>query len=249
MDISDLTVIVPTRNERQNIPAFLASLPIKVELIVVDASDDDTPDLIMQLRPTLTQVIRHPARITEARQIGARASHTEWLLFTDADIVFDADYFAYLAHYTTYDALYGPKLSKDYYRWYYTWFSGSQAFADRLGIPAASGSNLLVRRDVFWAIGGFDLQLSCNEDSELAWRIKRQGYRIVFSPELAVFARDHRRLERGLIRKTLHSLVRCGLLFSGLMPRRWRGRDWGYWKHLPQNVVTHDNTPWENTVS
>ncbi|MGH8581125.1 MAG: glycosyltransferase, partial [Gammaproteobacteria bacterium] len=39
MNLSELTVIVPTRNEEKNIPRFLASVPEAVELIVVDASD------------------------------------------------------------------------------------------------------------------------------------------------------------------------------------------------------------------
>lgn len=35
----------------------------------------------------------------------------------------------------------------------------------RLAIPVASGSNLLIRQPVLWTVGGFDLQLTCNEDS------------------------------------------------------------------------------------
>lgn len=242
MELHDLTIIVPTRNELGNVPALLASLPPTVELMVVDASTDETPDLILKLRPERTQVMRYPARISEARQLGARAAQTRWLLFTDADVIFAPDYFERLVAYDG-DALYGPKLSRDQYAWYYRLFSGGQAVCDRLGIPAASGSNLLVRREVFWDSGGFDLDLSCNEDSELAWRIKQHGHRVRFARDLIVYARDHRRLRLGLTRKTLHSVVRCGLLFSGLMPRRWRSRDWGYWKHVPPTPT--DRAAWK----
>jgi hypothetical protein len=33
----------------------------------------------------------------------------------------------------------------------------------------------------------------------------------------------------GVIAKTAHTLARCALLRTGLMPRRWRSHAWGYW--------------------
>jgi glycosyltransferase involved in cell wall biosynthesis len=229
MELPKLTVIVPTRNEADNIPGFLESLPPEVQLVAVDASQDHTPDLIAMLRPDRTSIIRHPGHVTQARQIGAEAARTSWLLFTDADVIFAPDYFDRLQRLDGYDALYGPKLSQDQFMGYYRWFSQGQSLSDRLGIPAVSGSNMLANRQVFMDVGGFDVRLSCNEDSELGWRIKRQGYRIAFARELVVYARDHRRLRRGVTLKTIHSLSRCLLLYLNLIPDRWRGRDWGYW--------------------
>ncbi|MEZ4516554.1 MAG: glycosyltransferase [Chloroflexota bacterium] len=161
--------------------------------------------------------------------MAARGARTEWLLFTDADVAFAADYFDLLPGFLTTDALYWCKTIPRRIPDYYQWFLRGQTTFDRLGIPAASGSNLLIRREVFHAIGGFDLSLTCNEDSEIAWRIRRNGYSIRFIPELIVYAHDHRRLEQGQFRKTWHSLFRSALLFSGLLPERWRHNDWGYW--------------------
>jgi hypothetical protein len=48
-------------------------------------------------------------------------------------------------------------------------------------------------------------------------------------PLLTVWARDHRRLRRGVFRKTVHSILRCAFLRSGLLPQRLRRHDWGYW--------------------
>lgn len=233
MELSQLTIIVPTRNEAHNIPGFLDSLPPAVKLIVVDASEDATADLITALRPDQTLVIRHSGKIAEARQVGGEAARTPWLLFTDADIVFAPDYFERLFVYQNYDACYGPKLSRDHFVPYYYWFARGQDWLQWLGIPAVSGSNLLMRRQAFLNLGGFDLRLTCNEDSELGWRIKRGGYRITFAPDLQVYACDHRRLRLGLGRKTLHSLTRCLLLYLNLIPNRWRGHDWGYWTQPP----------------
>lgn len=227
---NDVTVVLPTKNEAHNIVPFLQSLPADIALVVVDASEDDTSALIAAHRPQHVQIIRSTARIAEARQIGAAAAQTEWVLFTDADIVFAADYFVRLLDcQRDCDVVYGAKRSRDDYERYYRWFSQGQWLAHRLGIPAASGSNLLIRHAVLLACGGFDQRLTVNEDSEIAWRIKRQGYRVCFAPDLVVYERDHRRLRRGAVRKTVHTLARSLLLYLNLMPDRWRSDDWGYW--------------------
>ncbi|MCS7087123.1 MAG: glycosyltransferase [Thermoflexales bacterium] len=226
-----VSVIVPTRNEAHNIVRFLSSIPHDVPVIVVDASDDETPALVAQMRPD-AHVIRQPSTVTEARQIGAAHARTRWLLFTDADVSFADDYFDHLARFRPSPSLgliFGPKDTRDAYRAYHRWFEIGQRLFARLGIPAASGSNLIIRRDAFEHVGGFDLTLTCNEDSEIAWRIKRAGYAAHFAPELRVFSHDHRRLRRGVIRKVMHSSLRCTLLYFNVMPRRWRQRDWGYW--------------------
>jgi glycosyltransferase involved in cell wall biosynthesis len=235
MEITDLTVVVPTRNESRNIGPFLASLPPSIPLVVVDASSDATPTLVARQRARNTLLIRHPGSIPVARQLGAEAARTAWLLFTDADVTFAPDYFTRLRRpRPPADALYGPKLSRDRYRRYYRWFSRGQQLSQAFGIPAVSGSNLLVRAGALEACGGFDPQLTVNEDSELGFRLQRHGFRLRFAPELVVYARDHRRLERGVWRKTGHSLLRCALLYTNLLPERWRRKDWGYWSNAQE---------------
>lgn len=224
-----LTVIIPTRNEEPNISRFLASLPDDLPLIVVDASTDRTAELVLELRPEHTQVIKRFCSIPEARQIGAESARTEWLFFSDADVAFPDQFFMRLARHFEADCVYGSKLSQDAYRAYYRTFSYGQQVLHRLGIPSASGSNLALRRRILFDVGGFDPQLICNEDSELVWRIKRAGFRTSFAVDAPVYATDHRRLERGLARKTAHSLLRCALLYADLLPQRWRASDWGYW--------------------
>jgi glycosyltransferase involved in cell wall biosynthesis len=235
MRTSDITVVLPTRNEEKNIRVFLASLPETCHLIVVDASDDRTAEIIAETRPDRTLVLRRKSTIPEARQIGSELAKTEWLLFTDADVVFPPDYFQRLPGYASSDCVYGTKLSRNRFRRYYRWFAYGQQLSHKFGIPAATGSNLLVRRNVVAAVGGFDPELVCNEDSELVWRIKRADYETAFAPDLPVYATDHRRLERGLWRKTLHSVARCLALYFDLIPARWRGLDWGYWSNARES--------------
>lgn len=236
----DVAVIAPTRNERDNVAPFLASLPADVQLIVVDASDDDTAARILALRPQRTHVERFPGNIPVARQRGAQLADRRWLLFTDVDVVFDPGYFDRLRDL---DApvdcagIVGTKRTRDRFRLYYALFTLGQRLCSWAGIPAATGSNMLMRRDALLACGGFDPSLSVNEDSEAMWRCQRAGHRVQFAAELAVFARDHRRLERGVLRKFAHSIARCVVLYLDILPARWKAADWGYWESPPAPVI------------
>ncbi|GIW02250.1 glycosyltransferase family 2 protein [Roseiflexus sp.] len=230
--LDTLSVIIPTRNEAPLIGRFLAALPASMELIVVDASNDETPAIIERARPHNTRVIRSPAGVAEARAIGAAAASGDWLIFSDADVHFAPGYFDRFARYTDSDAVYGPKFATAAYRWYSAIFTGGQRMAHALGFPAASGSNMAVRSDVLKAIGGFRCDLPVNEDSELFLRLAYRGYRIRFAADLAVYSLDDRRLRRGAVRKLFHSTARCALIALGLrvpLPQRLLRHDWGYW--------------------
>jgi len=228
--LSEVTVVVPTRNEAANIAGFLRSLPHEVALIVVDNSIDETREIIGAVRRRRTRVLFYGGTLTEARQLGALSATTPWLLFTDADVAFAEYYFERLSGVTDADVVYGPKLSRGRYRRYYRWFARGQGLLHALGLPSASGSNLLVSASAFMRVGGFDVALPCNEDSELVWRLHDKGFRCAFDPRLIAWATDHRRLDRGIFAKTAHTLARCALLRTGLMPQRWRTADWGYWR-------------------
>ena len=240
----DVTIIAPTRNERDNVAPFLASLPADVSLIVVDASDDDTAARILALRPERTHVERFPGNIPVARQRGALLADTPWLLFTDVDVAFDDRYFDQLQALPVpvgYAGIVGTKRTRDRFRTYYALFTLGQRLCAWVGIPAATGSNMLIRRDALLACGGFDAALSVNEDSEVMWRCQRSGHRVRFAGNLTVFARDHRRLERGVLRKFAHSIVRCVALYLDILPHRWKAANWGYWTPQPdpEGAATH----------
>ncbi len=227
-----LTIIVPTKNEHDNIERFLDAVPADIALVVVDASTDDTPEMIERLRPDAT-VIRASTNIPEARQIGAVIASTEWLLYTDADVVFDSAYFDVLGRLpvdATVGGIVGTKTMVEGFDRYHRWFKRGQIALDLVGIPTATGSNMVVRADALEAVGGFDPNLSVNEDTELMFRIKRSGYRVLLSTDLMVANFDPRRLEMGLARKILHGLVRNSALYFGWFDRQVRAGDWGYWK-------------------
>ena len=233
MRLEDLTVVVPTKNEAANVGPFLASLDARVALVVVDASVDDTRARIAELRPDRTRVLEDPGNIPEARQLGLEAAETEWVLFTDADMSFGADYWSAwerLSLRPRVGAVQGAKLSADgEFRLYYRVFSFGIRLASWITLPAGSGSNMIFRRRALLEAGGFDRALTANEDIYALWSVRRAGWRVPFAGGLKVYERDHRRLRQGRARKTLHGWIRPLMLFTGLGAGRVRKSSWGYW--------------------
>lgn len=240
IDRSDVTVIVPTMNEAGNIERFLNAVPPDLRLIVVDSSTDETPNIVEAVRPSAT-VIRVVATIPVARQLGAELAETTWLLYTDADVVFAPSYFDRLANLPDTEALggvVGVKSTVTGFEAYHRWFVRGQAILSALGIPAASGSNMLLRRSCLHDIGGFDLHLTVNEDTEIMFRLAKTPWGISFEPSLVVTSFDHRRLEQGLIKKVLHGAIRNTALWLGIFDTRIRTSDWGYWSSVREQKAT-----------
>ena len=232
MRLEDLTVVVPTKNEAANIGPFLDSIDDRVGLVVVDASTDETREIVAAQRPAAV-VVEDAGTIPEARQIGLERAQTEWVLFTDADMTFGDDYWAEWERLdldARVGAVQGAKLSADReYRTYYRLFSFGIRALSWLTVPAGTGSNMIFRRRALLAAGGFDPALTANEDIYALWSVRRAGWRVPFAGGLRVYERDHRRLDQGRLRKTLHGWVRPLMLFTGLGGDRVRRSSWGYW--------------------
>ncbi|MFC1431436.1 glycosyltransferase [Streptacidiphilus sp. N1-3] len=94
-----LTVIVPTRNEQDNVTELLgrlgpALLPLGAEILFVDDSDDDTPQAIelaadaspVPLRLLHRQPDERRGGLGSAVLAGAEHAHGEWIMVMDADL-------------------------------------------------------------------------------------------------------------------------------------------------------------------
>lgn len=186
MSLGDLTVVVPTRNEAQTIPSLLRSLPQSLPLIVVDASQDATPEVVAVLRPHNTVVLRHLGGAGQARQVGALAATTRWLLFSDPGVAFAPGYFGRVGRYLADDVVYGPRLGRGGLSdRYYAWLCRLRRLTPVLGVPPATGANLLVRRSALLDVGGFSSWRG-DEDPQFARRMRRRGYQVRFAPDLIV---------------------------------------------------------------
>jgi len=74
---------------------------------------------------------------------------------------------------------------------------GAGSFAVRYGVGKAQdvkelpSCNVLIRKDMFNKVGGFDTKFLTAEDSKLCFEVRKAGMKIIYSPDVVVF--HHRR--------------------------------------------------------
>jgi GT2 family glycosyltransferase len=200
-----ITVIVPARDEAADIAATLHSLLAQdypnLQIIAInDRSTDRTGEIITTL------AAQHPAKFralhvtelpegwlgkTHAMALAARQAPTDYLLFTDADVLFrpdairrslayaaasNADHLVTLP--TTTIKRWDEAALLSFFQIFGIWaarpwrVSDPNAKNDALGIGAFN----LLRRSAYLHIGGFEsLRMEIVEDIGLARRIKRAG--------------------------------------------------------------------------
>ena len=211
-----ITVVVPARNEGPHIRACLESLLAqdyaKLQVIAVDdRSEDETGALMEELAATHPQRLRvlHVAELppewlgkTHAMAMAAEQSASEFLLFTDADVIFAPDAIRLAVAYavaeqadhvvlvpTTIIRRWDEAALLSFFSTFGLWgarpwkIADPQAKRDALGIGAFN----LIRRTAYEQVGGYAaLRMEIVEDLGLGRRIKRAGLRqrVVFGKGL-----------------------------------------------------------------
>ncbi len=189
-DYPAISVVICARNEAQNISERLEKIlkqdyPVFEVVVVNDASDDTTATVLQRYQEKYSHLrviaiqkkksLGKKAALTE----GIKAAQYEWLLLTDADCVPSSDRWIKTMQNsvqpTTQMVLgYGPYESEPTMvnRWvqYETIYVAIQYFSMALwGVPYMGvGRNLMYRRELFEAVGGFEQhQESLSGDDDL----------------------------------------------------------------------------------
>jgi GT2 family glycosyltransferase len=189
---STVSFIIPVRDDARRLRRCLESITRSlypsdlVQVIVVDnGSHDDSPQVA---RRAGALVLSAAGRVAELRNIGARNAVGDLLAFVDADHEIDPGWLRGAVH-----AMSNPEIAAVgapytlppdanwVQRRYHTFrprLSQSQD-VDWLG-----SGNLVVRREAFSTLGGFDASLETCEDVDFCNRLRMAGHRLVANPEL-----------------------------------------------------------------
>ena len=220
-----ITVVMPFAGERAEAQAAISALgSLRTgpgdELVLVDNSGSAAG--LGSAAPI--DVLSAPGERSpaHARNVGAVAARTEWILFVDADCrprpaLLDA-YFAdpvaddvgALAGEVLGDAgasgvvaRYGAARN----------FLSQRAHMEHPFRPRAAAANLLVRRAAFEQVGGFFEGLRAAEDTDFAWRLQQAAWRLELRPDAWV---EHE------YRSSLRQLCRQWRSYAA--GRAWLGR-------------------------
>jgi len=200
--ILKLSIIVPTKNEEQNIVKLLDSISNQTlqpsEIIIADASTDNTAEVA---RSRGCKVVKGngDGYIGKARNNGAKAAKSPLLLFLDADINFKNNDF--LERYVQMFKDRNLDVATCYFQpsrfriVSFLWFSFSNIIriADSvLKRPIKiNEAVILVKKKAWKDVGGFDETVRFNEGTAFFWGIVKQGCRYDALP-LVVQTSDRR---------------------------------------------------------
>jgi glycosyltransferase involved in cell wall biosynthesis len=199
-----VSVIVPARNEARDVEAclrsLLASKGVDLEVIAVDDRSTDETGAVMEAlhEPGVQYAVEHVRELPagwlgkpHAMARGAALATGEWLLFTDADVVFAEDTLARALAYIESEradfllvmptaviksvgeammlpflyvlAIWGPRL----------WRVADPQSRDAVGMGAFS----LMRRATYERVGGWErLRMEVIEDIRMGYLIKQAGF-------------------------------------------------------------------------
>lgn len=212
-----LSVIVPVRNDARRLSDCLASIrqdagaSTSTEVIVAD--NGSTDDSIITAERAGARVLSIPGlRVSAVRNAAAREATGDLLGFVDADHQLEPGWTA-----AAVDVMKDPAVGAAGARYLSppdgTWVqqmygvlrgrTTGTAETDWLG-----SGNMIVRRQAFDLVGGFDTSLEACEDVDLCRRLREAGFRIIADERL-------RSIHHG-DPPTLGALFRA---------ERWRGRD------------------------
>jgi GT2 family glycosyltransferase len=180
--VTGISIVVPTLG-RPSLPVLLSALTspdAAPEILVVDDRADRTRPLDVPVGKVVTGRAAGPAA---ARNIGWRAARHEWVVFLDDDVVPAA---GWLAHLAADLAAAGPEVGGVQGRLRVPlpadrrprdWERATAALADGAWITA----DMAYRRSALARVDGFDERLprAFREDAELAFRVRRAGWRLV----------------------------------------------------------------------
>ena len=213
----DVSIIVPTFNRAeylyQNVVSIVSHSDASYELIVVDDGSTDETTLLLS-RIDGVRVVKHPRRLDfiAACNDGAAASRGRHLLFLNNDTEVPPQWLSTLL--STLEcrpdcAVVGPRLVHERGTLQecgsIVWRDGSAAAYGRgddrhrpeygyaREVDYCSGACLLVRGDVFRALGGFDEAYSpaYYEDVDLCFGVRSLGYAVVVDPRVSVVHREY----------------------------------------------------------
>lgn len=232
-----VSFVIPVRNDAARLRRCLASIhanheAVPIEIVVVDNGSDDGSAEVAREAGASVVPLPH-ARVSEARNVGAARANAATIAFVDADHVLDSGWLRALRHVLEDRSIAGvgaPYSSPEDANWVQRAYAGFRPKLTRREPTDWLGSgNLVLRKDAFQAVSGFDVTLESCEDVDLCNRLVASGHRLLADPQLrSIHLGDPKTLRalffgelwrgRDNIRVTLRGRLSAGALPSVVIP-------------------------------
>ena len=214
-----ISVIIPTLNERDSLPATLASAGRTPQLEVVVADGGSRDNTIQIAQDWGCRVVStSPGRARQMNR-GAEESQSEYLIFLHADTCLPRKF-----HGCVRETLADPKVAGGAFR---LRIEGARGFLHLIEAGANRRSRyfqmpygdqaIFLRSELFRKVGGYP-DLPIMEDFELIRRLRQRG-RIALAPS-SVLTSGRRWKELGVLRTTLLNQIVILAYLAGVRPTR-----------------------------
>jgi glycosyltransferase involved in cell wall biosynthesis len=209
MSETAVSIIIPTLNEERYLPILLESIfrcpSPRMEIIVVDKSDDKTLDVVAYYQKqapahiSLRSIVSDKLGVSNQRNLGASHATSEILIFLDADTCIPRP--ERIQELT--DSFVQERLAAASCRFlpldkdprallYYTTLYGFHKLMERLD-PYALGACLVTTKKVFEECKGFDPSIKVNEDANYCMKASHIGSFRVLPTVLQISTRRFRK--------------------------------------------------------
>jgi glycosyltransferase involved in cell wall biosynthesis len=190
---SELTIVIPAKNEAKLIPRLLTSLTNQdyskmssTRVLVADAnSTDGTPEIVRSFGDRLNVRVIRGGTPSVGRNQGAALADTPYILFLDADIeLADRSLVRRCVERAQSQQLHcvTTNILCNDGSWVDKLFYAGNDFCQYLSYlhrPFATGMFMLFERKKFWELGGFHEQILFAEDYRLSQKVERKRFAIV----------------------------------------------------------------------
>lgn len=198
-----ITIVVPCKNEEDYISHLLEHLRMQrhignTRIIIADASDDNTRDVIQKCKGNLNVEIIDGGPVSIAKNNGAKLVTTPYILFIDSDVRF----FSPTTIVDSVDALESENLDLIglYAKCYDNDIRAKIGFSlfnvindiMKHWVPFAVGAFFLTRRDKFEELGCFPAKYETSEDFFLSKKYDVKKFKLVKH----YFGQDSRRFQK-----------------------------------------------------
>jgi glycosyltransferase involved in cell wall biosynthesis len=195
----DVSVVIPSFNSANTIIRCLDSIfgqetDLVYEVIVVDSSNDNTPDLVRNKFPSINLIhLDQQTMPGGARNIGAKKAKADIVSFIDSDCIAHPDWLntavdsIHLGHTIIGGAVANatPKSligTADYFITFSGWLPGTVVRE----VPLLPSCNLICQRQAFEILDGFPPELLAGEDMLFSLKAAKK-YKLIFDPRITVY--------------------------------------------------------------
>ena len=187
----------------------LKHLMPQVSEVVICGDGDTTWPLKGLVSDPKIKLVRHPGNATgygRKAYFGAERASGKTLLFLNDDVYLDANVVetmtgemvgnvaivTHLLRYMNGTIQYAGKTRHGNGFVHLDLCAENSRFTEPVEQESACGASMLIRRDVFFDVGGFDPRyLLYAEDDDLAMEVRRHGWRIMFTPKACGLHEEH----------------------------------------------------------